>query len=177
MIEIAEVEEDCSTRPATAAQGGAAARPLRLETTPCGRLAVRRGDELIAVQLRRCFPWSGDDSFLSLRDEGGEEIALLDNAARLDAPSRAALGQALRIAGFALEIERVERVEEELEIRCWTVRTCAGWRRFQTRLDEWPARLPDGRYLLRCVSGDSYLIPDPATLDPFTREHLVPYIG
>ena len=59
--------------------------------------------------------------------------------------SRRALEHALAEAGFVLEVMRVLAIEEEVEIRQWTVETKHGPRSFQTHLDDWPRALPDGR--------------------------------
>jgi hypothetical protein len=63
---------------------------------------------------------------LSLRDDQDREVAIVDDPAELDPESRAALEQALASAGFVLEVTRVLDIEEEVEIRQWTVETRQG---------------------------------------------------
>src|SRR5581483_3217954 len=110
----------------------------------------------VPVRLRQCFPWSEPRRHFSLRDDRDREIALVDEPARLDLVSREALESAATIAGFVLEITRVLEVEEEVEIRQWTVETTSGRRTFQTHLDDWPRVLPDtgGSLVIRDVAGD-----------------------
>ena len=75
-----------------------------------------------------------------------------------------------------LEIERLESVEEEVEIRNWLVQTRQGPRRFQTRLDDWPRDLPGGGVLIRDLAGDLYLVADPHALDKHSRSLLWAFV-
>src|SRR5213592_1028078 len=149
-------EPDESTLPA----GG-----LRLERRADGRLWAIRGDAERAVWVRRCFPWSEPARFVSLRDDGEQEFALVRDPAELDPASRRVLEEAMVAAGFVFEITRVTAIEEEVEIRHWRVETRQGTRSFQTRLDAWPRPLPHGGLLIRDVAGDLYRVIDPAALD------------
>ena len=133
-------------------------------------------DPTVPVRVRQCFPWSEPHRYLSLRDAGDKEIAMVDDPAALDEASRAALERALAIAGFVLEVARVVSIEEEVEIRQWSVETTSGPRSFQTHLDEWPRVLPDGELLIRDVAGDLYKIGAPRTLDRKTRELLWAFV-
>jgi hypothetical protein len=71
---------------------------------------------------------------------------------------------------------RVVEIEEEVEIRQWTVETRDGPRHFQTHLDDWPRVLPMGGLLIRDVGGDLYRLPDPARLDRRSRELLWAFV-
>ena len=75
-----------------------------------------------------------------------------------------------------LEVTRVRSIEEEVEIRHWTVDTAQGGRRFQTHLDDWPRVLPGGGLLMRDVAGDLYRLPDPASMDRHSRELLWAFV-
>jgi hypothetical protein len=87
-----------------------------------------------------------------------------------------ALEQALAEAGFVLEVTRVLDIEEEVEIRQWTVETRQGPRSFQTHLDDWPRGLPNGGILIRDVAGDLYRLASPATMDKQSRELLWAFV-
>ena len=149
---------------------------LSLEQRPDGRLWAVRGDEERAVWVRRCFPWSEPAQYLSLRDSDEEEFALVRDPADLDDASRAALEDALALAGFVFEITRVLEIEEEVEIRRWRVETRQGPRSFQTRLDDWPRTLPHGGLLIRDVTGDLYHLGRPAVLDRQSRALLWAFV-
>ncbi|MBC8088610.1 MAG: DUF1854 domain-containing protein [Phycisphaerae bacterium] len=150
-----------------------------LHNTGDGRLFVLVDDELVAVELRQCFPWSQPTRYLSLWGGAGNderEMALVDDPAQLSPESRRALEAALANAGFVLQVMRVLSVEEEVEIRHWRVITRHGARSFQTHLDEWPRALPDGALLIRDVAGDLYRLPPKQELDKVSREVLWAFI-
>jgi hypothetical protein len=145
---------------------------LRLERRGDGQLWATLGERALPVQVRRCFPWTAPARFVSLRDEEETEVALVRDLDELDPVSQRALAASLAEAGFVLDIEAVDHVEDEIEIRTFQVRTRQGPRRFQTLRDEWPRPLPGGGILLRDVAGDLYRVADPAQLDRYSREQL-----
>ena len=149
---------------------------LSLRISPDGRLLARLGGRSVTVRLRQCFPWSEPGRHVSLRDDGDDEVALVDDPASLPPESRRALQRALAEAGFVLEVTRVLEIEEEVEIRQWTVDTKHGKRSFQTHLDDWPRVLPMGGLLIRDVAGDLYRLPAPQTLDARSRELLWAFV-
>ena len=150
---------------------------LRLERRRDGQLWAMRGDDQRAVRVRRLFPWSEEDRHVSLRDATDREFALVGPGDVLDQASRQTLDEAVVAAGFVLEVTRVLALEEEIEIRVWRVETRQGARTFQTALDEWPREMPGGGLLIRDVAGDLYVIPDPAAVDPRSRELLWAFVG
>lgn len=171
--------EGTLTRTAGRQDGGAARRQdsLVLARGVDGRLWAARGkDDARPVVVRRCFPWSEPEQYLSLRDEDHVEVALVRDPEELSPASREALETAMAEAGFVLEVSRVVAVEEEVEIRHWEVETRQGRRTFQTRLDEWPRALPGGGFLLRDVAGDLYRLPEPEALDGRSRELLWAFV-
>lgn len=141
-----------------------------------GRLMAVLDQRTVAVKLRQCFPWSEPTRHISLRDNDDNEIALVGDPASLDAESRQALELALADAGFVLEVTRVTDIEEEIEIRQWTVETRQGPRSFQTHLDDWPRVLPGGGLLVRDVAGDLYRLADPGRLDKKSRSLLWAFV-
>jgi len=149
---------------------------LVLECAEDGRLIATIDGRAITVRLRECFPWSEPGRHLSLRDEDEKEVALVDDPAVLSAESRHALESALAEAGFVIGVVRVVAIDEEVEIRQWTVETRDGKRCFQTHLDDWPRVLPMWGLLIRDVGGDLYRLPDPARLDKRSRELLWAFV-
>ena len=137
-----------------------------------GHLVAVVGGAPVSVRLRQCFPWSEPCRHLSLRDGEDREVALVEDPAALPAASRDALERALAEAGFVLEVTHVRSIDEEVEIRHWTVDTAQGRRSFQTHLDEWPRALPGGGLLIRDVAGDLYRLAAPAAMDRRSRELL-----
>jgi hypothetical protein len=152
------------------------AAQLNIERAADGRLLARRGTEQCIVHVQRCFPWSEPDQFISLRAHDGAEFALVTDPAELSDAARVVLLDALAEAGFIFDVEAVSEIEEEVELRNWMVRTNQGARRFQTRLDDWPRKLPDGGLLIRDVTGDFYRVRDPGALDRTSRALLWAFV-
>ncbi|MGH7470721.1 MAG: DUF1854 domain-containing protein [Longimicrobiales bacterium] len=149
---------------------------LCIVRAPDGRLCANLGNEQRIVHVRRCFPWSEPGHFISLRDDEGDEFALVADPAELSESARVALQAALTEAGFIFDVDAVMEIEEEVELRHWRVQTNQGPRRFQTRLDDWPRKLPDGGLLIRDVTGDFYRVGDPARLDRKSRTLLWAFV-
>jgi hypothetical protein len=141
------------------------------------RLWLVRGEQRVPVRPVRCFPWSAPGELVSLRDEQDREQLLVAHPSELDATSLRALATALGGAGFVLEVERIESIEEDYEMRIWHAQTRHGKRTFQTKLDEWPWATPDGGHLVRDLAGDLFRLPPLETLDPKTRDWLWAYVG
>ena len=141
----------------------------RLERRCDGQLWLTTDDgETTAVRISRCFPWSARSRFISLRDDERRERWLIENPETLDLAGAlarigahewqldltptvehllaegATLEDALVEADFVLELTSIASIDEEIEIRCWDVETSQGRRRFQTRRDDWPRRVPGG---------------------------------
>ncbi|MGC4095450.1 MAG: DUF1854 domain-containing protein [Polyangiaceae bacterium] len=147
-----------------------------LERRVDGKLWLRRGELQIAVEVVRCFPWSEPERFLSLRDTEGNEHGFVSEVAELDAASRQALQSGFGRSGFVLDVVRVHGVEEDFELRCFTVDTMQGRRRFQTTLDAWPRQLENGGIVLEDVYGDLYRISAPHKLDAKSLELMRAFI-
>ena len=150
--------------------------PVAVWRGPDGRLRARVGEREATVEVRRCFPWSEANRYLSLRTDDQEELVLVRDLAELSPASRDALALAMGEAGFMFEVTAVVSVEEEVEIRHWTVETRQGGRTFQTRLDDWPRALPGGGFLIRDVAGDLFRLPSPAGMDARSRKLLWAFV-
>jgi hypothetical protein len=145
---------------------------LKIELGKDGQLYVYKNDIPIPIKVSCCFPWTQPNKYISLRDKDDVEIALIDSLDDLDKESRLLIEQALAEVGFVLEVERIEFMEEDFEIRNWKVVTKHGERTFQTKLDDWPRPVPGGGLLIRDVSSDLFYIPNPKSLDEKSRKIL-----
>jgi hypothetical protein len=148
---------------------------IPLRASPDGRLMAVTERGSIAVRVRQCFPWSEPHRHLSLRDGEDREVLYVDDPAALTEASRDALERAVAEAGFVLEVTRVLSIDEEVEIRQWSVETRHGARSFQTHLDDWPRVLPNGAILIRDVGGDLYRIVV-TEMDKHSRELLWAFV-
>jgi uncharacterized protein DUF1854 len=140
-------------------------------------LWLRSGDATHAVRPVRCFPWSRADRFISLRSEDGTEHCLVEDLDALSPDSRQALARALAPVGFVLELEAIESIDEDYEVRVWRTRTRHGRRTFQTALDAWPWPAPAGGYFVQDIGGDLFRLPPLEQLDEASRRKLFAYVG
>lgn len=140
-------------------------------------LWLKRGEVSVAVRAVRCFPWSQPARHVSLRDDDGTEHHLVEDPDELDPSSRRALLRALGAAGFVLEIESVQSIEEDYEVRVWRTLTRHGPRTFQTALDAWPWPAPAGGHFVQDIGGDLYRLPALEQLDERSRQRLFAYVG
>jgi hypothetical protein len=150
---------------------------VRLSLDAAHRLWLTLAAKTVQVKPVRCFPWSSPLELVSLRDEQDEEHLLVADLSELDAESARALERALLGVGFVLEVQSIDSIEEDYEVRVWHTQTRQGKRTFQTKLDEWPWASPDGGHLVRDLSGDLFRLPPVETLDAKTRERLWAYVG
>lgn len=141
-----------------------------------GQLMLQRPGGEIPVTVCRCFPWSKPTCFISLRDDEDKEVALVRELEELDDDSRAPLQLALAEIGFLFEIEQIDSIEEEFEIRTWNVRTKQGPRSFQTARDHWPLEEPNGGLIIHDVAGDIFHIARPSQLDERSRKILWAFV-
>jgi hypothetical protein len=147
---------------------------LKLERRADGQLLLRTESGPEPVSVCSCFPWTAPSRYISLRDAGNRELALVDSLDHADG-ARQLLEDAVADAGFTLEIIGIESVEEEVEIRNWKVTTRQGPRTFQTKVQDWPRRTPTGALLVRDVAGDLFSILNPEELDEKSRAILWSY--
>jgi hypothetical protein len=151
--------------------------PLKIQRREDGRLmAIRDGGEPVVVRARRCFPWVERGGYITLRDGDEKEVALIKRLDELDAESRLAVEAGLAESAFVLEVDRLEAIETEFEIRVWRVHTRQGPFVFQTKLDEWPRKTPQGGLLVRDVAGNLFHIANPRQLDRESQKLLWAYI-
>lgn len=144
---------------------------------PDGQLAMQTENGPVAVLVSLCFPWTAPLQYLSLRNAEGEELYFLKSPDELDAASRKILEAEMIESTGIFQIESIQSLRKEIELRCWEVTTTRGPRSFQTELDEWPRELPDGSFLIEDLFGDLYLVAGLERLDPLSRKLFWPLVG
>jgi len=134
-----------------------------------GRLVLRHESDgkpvETPIRVACCFPWAHREELISLRDDKGKELMLVESLAQLDDKSRKLITDELDNAFFVPLITEVKAIERQAELFLWRVETNAGPRNFLTGHDEHPRKLPNGRILVKDVSNDLYIIADPKTLN------------
>jgi len=130
----------------------------------------------VGVRIIRPFPWSAPDRYVSLRDADDNEVALIENPDTLDDPSRRVLYSALAEVSFVMEIESVQKIDTEFEIRNWKVTTRQGARTFQTKRDDWPMPLEGDGLLIRDIEGDLFRVPNREEMDAKSQRELWAFV-
>lgn len=162
--------DEHSTEPRTLSSQEAA--DLVITRRADGQLLLTRDGVQCEVRVRLCFPWSEPTRYFTFRDAKEAEVALVRELADLNEASRREVETSLTEAGFVLQVEAIEKLGRDFELRVWRVKTRQGTRTFQTRLDDWPRELPGGGLLIRDVAGDLFHIRDPHALDERSRKLL-----
>jgi len=127
------------------------------------------------VGVARCFPWSLDQEYISVRDSDGKELVLLRTLDGLDAETVALIERELRERFFVPKIHQVVNHSAEFGIISITAETDRGQVDFQIRDREDVRLLPGFRAVFRDVDGNVYEVPDMTTLDAASRKHLEQY--
>lgn len=143
-----------------------------------GRLVLRRenSEGETPVQAACCFPWTHPHEFISLRDDKGKEQLLIEDLRHVASPARELIEDELAERNFLPRITGIEAITDEMELFHWKVTTAAGPRSFLTRRSDHPRKLANGDVLIKDVSNDLYLIPNPKELDPKSLKLLWVYL-
>lgn len=129
-------------------------------------------DDLADVRVRRAFPWSHPDRFVSVRSKEGKELLLVDDVATLPAEVAGKLRAALRDGVMIPKIRAILELEHGMGPQRWTVDTDRGTVSFRVQEKEDLRFLPDGRFSVKDADGNIYeLAPEPQ-LDPRSRKLL-----
>ena len=152
--------------------------PVRLERNGRGGLTAHipgRDEAAEKVGVARCFPWSLEEEYISVRDSDGRELILLKTLDGLDAETVALIEQELRERFFVPKIHQVVNHSAEFGIISITAETDRGQVDFQIRDREDVRLLPGSRAVFRDVDGNVYEVPDLTALDAASRKHLEQY--
>jgi hypothetical protein len=128
------------------------------------------------VRASSCFPWSLPDQFVSLADDKGREVLMVEDLAGLEPAERDLLAGEIGLKNFVPRIGRIRSIRREIELFHWSVSTSAGPRSFLTHRHEAPRSLHGGKVLIRDINSDLYLIDDIKALDPKSLKLLWMYL-
>jgi hypothetical protein len=117
---------------------------------------ARRQDDVHDVRIRRAFPWSNAQSFVSIRSSDGKEIMLIDDVAALlqacGRRSRSYLAGTVRIP----RIESIVAIDVRFGFQEWQVRTDRGRSAFACRSARTSAFCPTAATRIRDADGNIY---------------------
>ncbi len=140
-------------------------------------------EEFERVVIRRSFPVTAPDEFLSVREPDtrkkgrGSEIGMIRNIHIFDKETVALLNAELELRYFTPEIKRIVSAKEKFGYCYWEAETTAGTVSFVLNNPFSNIRkLEDGRILIADMDGNCFLIPDPEALDRQSYKVLEIYI-
>lgn len=149
------------------------AATLRLRIDDRGRLFATAEDATDRhVIVRRAFPWSRPETFVSLRSKDGHELLLLESLDGLPPETRDLLVRALDAATFVPRITRVDHVDLQHGYQLWKLVTEAGPRQIRVQEREDVRFLSETRFSVKDADGNVYEIADIAKLDDHSRREL-----
>ena len=143
-----------------------------------GKLTLKRAgltDEA-DVRIRRAFPWSKPEQWISVRSSEGKELILVEDLAGLDPATRQIISDYLAQTVLIPKIERIESIDVRFGYQQWSVQTDRGHAEFRVQEREDIRFLPDGRYSIRDADGNVYELRRMTALDEHSRTQLGPLI-
>jgi hypothetical protein len=149
----------------------AVTEPFDLVKDDMGRLVLRRPGQADVpdVRIRRAFPWSRTDQFISIRSAEGKELVLIERLGELDAALAHTMQQWLNDGSFIPRITHVNAVDVRFGYQQWDVQTDRGPAQFRVQEREDIRFLPDGRFTLKDADGNVYELPALSALDESSR--------
>lgn len=135
------------------------------------RLVLRRGgqDDMVDVRVRRAFPWSHKDRFVSIRSSDGKELMLIEDPSSLPPELRATVEKWLDEHTFIPRVTRIDHVDVRFGYQQWTVQTNRGPAEFRVQEREDIRFHPDGRFSIKDADGNVYEMPRLDELDQHSR--------
>ncbi len=135
------------------------------------------------IVLRRSFPVSAPDEFISVREPDtrqkgrGSEIGMIRNINIFDKDTVALLNAELELRYFTPIIKKITSAKEKFGYNYWDAETTAGNVSFVLNNPFSNIRvLEDGRIFISDMDGNCFLIPDPSKLDRQSYRYIEIYI-
>ncbi|MCC7349518.1 MAG: DUF1854 domain-containing protein [Phycisphaerales bacterium] len=144
---------------------------FHLSINSTGQLLLHRPgcEDVSDVRLRRAFPWSMPDRFISVRNAEGKELILIEDLSQLPQESQQLVERYLRQNSFVPKINRIHSVNLRFGYQQWDVQTDRGSARFRVQEREDIRFLSDGRFTLRDADGNIYELPPLNQMDAHSR--------
>jgi len=154
------------------------AAQVRFERDPEGNpRLVLDGRPRPLGNVMAAFPLTERTRMISLRDQEGQEIGILDDVAGLDEASRQIITEELERTYFMPRIQDIFDIDEEHRVLTWEVETDRGPRTFQVRhVRQNVRKMGHRRLIIKDVDGNRYEIRDWQRLTPVARRFIEEYI-
>jgi hypothetical protein len=150
--------------------------PFELSKDDAGRLVLKRPGEpeVRDVRVRRVFPLTHLDRYVSVRSAEGKELMLIEELSTVDPTQRRIIEEVLAITSFIPQIQRVDDVDLRFGYQQWKVQTDRGPAEFRVQEREDIRFLPDGRFRIKDADGNVYEMPSLSGLDDRSRRAVEP---
>ena len=137
-------------------------------------LTLKDGTEYTALEPRRLFPVSRLDTYVTLLDSEGVEIALIRTMSDLSKESYDVIEYSLNDYYLVPHIIRIVAVTEKYGTLHWSVETERGFKEFDIRNRNHDVKVyKDGRVRVRDSDDNRYVITDYRKLDKHSRNQLI----
>jgi hypothetical protein len=145
---------------------------FELRLNGLGQLSLHRpGVEPINdVRLRRAFPWSDPNHYISIRTSDGKELELLQDLSSLTHEQADLIKSWLNENRFVPKITRIKKLSLDFGHQEWEVDTDRGPRSFRVQEREDIRFLHDGRFSVKDADGNVYELAGLEKLDEASRK-------
>jgi len=137
-------------------------------------LALKDGTVFKKLEPRRLFPVSRADTYITLLDSEGVEVAIIRALSELNKESYDVIEYSLNDYYLVPRIVRILSVTEKYGTLHWSVETERGFKEFDIRNRNHDVKVyKDGRVRVRDSDDNRYIITDYRKLDKHSRNQLI----
>jgi hypothetical protein len=135
-----------------------------------GRWVLKRPGkpDVEEVRIRRAFPWSLPDQFVSIRGKDGKELLMIEKLSDLEPQLADKVRAALHLGSLIPKIKRIIKLELQFGHQLWQTETDRGMLEFRVQEREDIRFLSDGRFSVKDAYGNIYELPAERDMDPQT---------
>jgi len=136
------------------------------------KLTLKRAgqDDVHDVRIRRAFPWSNAQSFVSIRSSDGKEIMMIEDVAALPQGVRQTIESYLAGTVRIPRIEGIVAIDVRFGFQEWSVKTDRGPVSFRVQEREDIRFMNDGRFSIKDAEGNIYELAPLDKLDDHSRK-------
>lgn len=137
-------------------------------------LAMKSGEVYEGIEPRRLFPVSRLDTYITLLDKEGVEVAIIRSLSDLNKESFEAVNYSLNDYYLVPHITKIISITEKYGTLHWSVETDRGYKEFDIRNRNHDVKAySNGRVRVRDSDDNRYVIEDYRALDSHSRNQLI----
>lgn len=137
-------------------------------------LAMKSGEVYEGLEPRRLFPVSRLDTYITLLDKEGVEVAIIRSLSDLNKESFEAVNYSLNDYYLVPHITKIISITEKYGTLHWSVETDRGYKEFDIRNRNHDVKAySNGRVRVRDSDDNRYVIEDYRALDSHSRNQLI----